>query len=576
MCTTLVVTAGASDDGSTMVAHSDDDELGDQTIIRVPAANHPAGAVREVFAEHYRHPRVATDERGPGYRRIDPTPDWAVPLGHIPQVAHTFAYFDGNYGIVNEHGLMMGECTDGARFEPLPTSVDQAARTGGPSRLFYSQELSRVALERCTGAREAVELMGALLDEYGYYSTGETLLVADGHEAWVFEMCALPDAEHHSAWVAQRVVDGEVFVAANEFRIREVRTDVGGDRQAVPVPEPEQLFSAHLVPGLRRVGWWDPAEGPLDWLRAVSVGEYAHPYYSLRRVWRVLDLVNPDLGLNPWVTRGFDDPADGGYATDYPFSVAPARPLGVADVLALYRDHYEGTEFDLTQGVAAGPYGDPHRFVGPYDAQQNDVSSTMQLTGAWERALSVHYQGYIFVTQWRPDAPAATRGVCWFAPDVAYTSCATPLPIGMSRLPASYERGGTQAFDRGSAWWAFDLVANWSRLNFQRMTRADILPLQREWEQRGRVSLADWDRRCASLEPEAALLFVTGAAVEHADRLVEAWWSLAERLFAKYSDGYVNPPGQAGARGVGYPANWLRHTDYVHGPTAYGMPAANR
>ena len=64
--------------------------------------------------------------------------------------------------------------------------------------------------------------MGELIDTWGYYSSGETLLVADADEAWVFEMCALPDETHHSAWIAQRVPDGEIFAAANSFRIREV------------------------------------------------------------------------------------------------------------------------------------------------------------------------------------------------------------------------------------------------------------------------------------------------------------------------------------------------------------------
>ena len=32
--------------------------------------------------------------------------------------------------------------------------------------------------------------------------------------------------------------------------------------------------------------------------------------------------------------------------------------------MSLNRDHYEGSQFDLTQGLAAGPYGDPQRFDG--------------------------------------------------------------------------------------------------------------------------------------------------------------------------------------------------------------------
>ncbi len=108
MCTTMIITKGAMADGSMVVTHSDDDELGDQTIVRIPAQDHAPGALREVFREHYLHPRVATSERGPGYRALKgPKPSWAEPIGHVPQPAHTYAYFDGNYGIVNEHNVMM-------------------------------------------------------------------------------------------------------------------------------------------------------------------------------------------------------------------------------------------------------------------------------------------------------------------------------------------------------------------------------------------------------------------------------------------------------------------------------------
>jgi len=551
MCTTLIITKGAAADGSMIVAHSDDDELADQRVVRVPAADHAPGSERPIMAESYPYPRMVTSERGPAYD----TQGWpqTEPIGHIPQVAHTYAYFDGNYGIMNEHNLMMGECTNGARYEPAKVSAEEAASSGRHVRLFYSSELSRVALERCRTAREAVALMGALLDEHGYYSTGETLLVADEDEAWVFEMCALPSELHHSAWVAQRVPDGEAFVAANEFRIREV-----------PSAGYEQLHSPTLHEALQAVDWWDPADGPLDWLRAVSQGEYAHPYYSLRRVWRIFDRMNPDLGLSPWV--------EDGYTKAYPFSIPPSRKLAVEEVFSLYRDHYEGTQFDLTTGTAAGPYGDPNRFVGLYDGNQNDVTSGITAFGAWERSISVFYQGYSFVLQVRPQVAEPARGLMWFAPDVSYTSVFAPFYAKSTDLPWSYQSGDPRRFDRSSAWWAFDFVANWARLNFQRMTRADILPLQAQIERETLAAVAAVDAQARDA-PERAIEIVTGFGQTNADSLLDRWWSLADRLVAKYSDGYISPPERvrASPTPIGYPATWLAATDYANGPLTYAM-----
>lgn len=553
MCTTMIITKGATADGSMLVTHSDDNELSDQRLIYVPAQSHPPGRRRGIVdGTNDAYPRLVSQKRGPGYA----TPGWPdTPLiGEIPQVAHTYAYFDGSYGIMNEHNLMFGECTNGAKYQPPHVSQAEAEASGRQCRLFYSAELSRIALERCTQARQAVDLMGELLDTYGYFSTGETLLVADRDEAWVFEMCALPDERYHSAWIAQRVPDGTLFVAANEFRIREIQPG-----------NPDQIFSEKLLPGLKQVGWADPEQGPVDWLCAVSDGEYAHPYYSLRRVWRIFDRANPDLGLSPWVNGK-------GYTTDYPFSVAPREKLTVNDVFTLYRDHYEGTEFDLTQGIAAGPYGDPNRYIGPYDGAQNNVSKE-KLYGAWERAISIFYQGYTYVAQTRPTAPELTRGLLWYGPDVAYTTCFSVFPSKVQQLPPAYQIGDPQQFSRDAAWWAFDFVANWARLNFQRMCRVDIQPLQAALEAEQQRLLDEWDRLATSGDCSRQAL--TELATANAERILAQWWQLADRLIAKYSDGYINalpgtPQNQAPVP-IGYPSTWLAVTDYRNGPVGYEM-----
>ena len=552
MCTTMILTKGATANGTMVVTHSDDDELSDQRVIRVPARRNKPGAKRAVLPEFYDWPRLVAKDRGPYYD----TPGWpeTTPLGHIPEVPETYAYFDGNYGIMNEKNLMMGECTNGARYQPKAVTAEEAEKAGKHIRLFYSSELSRIALERCTGAREAIELMGALIDEYGYYSGGETLLVADMDEAWVFEMCALPSETHHSAWIAQRVPDGEVFVAANTFRIRDV---TGND--------PDQIHSNHLLDDLKAVGYWDPEKDPVcDWLPAISEGEYNHPYYSLRRIWRVFDRVNPDLALSPWV--------EGTYTRAYPFSIRPNRKLTREEIFDLYRDHYEGTDFDLTKGVAAGPYGDPHRFVGPYDGAQNAPGGGGRAAGAWERAISVFYQGYSYVLERHPDAPAGTEGIMWFAPDVSYTSVFAPFFAACSDLPVAYQSGNTREYDDNAAWWIFDLLGNWARLNWVRMTEVDIKPLQRQLERRSADVVAKAVKKVeGGADPVKT---ITDSANANAAFILGEWQALTRKLFARYSDGYVNPAPdeQRDPANIGYPASWLRRTNYADGPISYEMP----
>lgn len=564
-CTTMIITKGASADGSMMVAHSDDDELTDQRMIFVPSRLQEGS--RNIYPFGSPYPRIVTDRRGPGYNtkgypeskiiyQLPYEEIWKI-LGH--KVARSYAYFDGNYGIMNEYNLMIGECTNYANYMPKANGVKTK---GNPLRILYSDELSRIALENCKTAREAIMLMGELIDKFGYYGYGETLLVADENEAWVFEMCAIPDETYHSAWVAKQVPDGEVFVAANEFRIRYLVKD-----------DPDNfLYSPLLIPGLKKVGWWDEVkDGPVDWLKAVSPGEFNHPYYSLRRVWRVFDRINPGLALSPWV--------EDGYTFYYPFSIKPARKLSQEDLFMLYRDHYEGTEFDLTKGIAAGPYGDPHRFTGPYDRRLTNFSKNTCLAGAWERSISVFYQGYTYVCQVRPDQPEITKGLLWFGPDVSYTTCFIPTYSKVNQLAETFQIGEPQEFNINMAWWAFDFVNNWSRLNFQLITNADIKPLQRELEANSVELVRKTDVSVRGLDESTAREKITSVCMNNANKVVESWWKLAITLVGKYADGYVNlprgnyaTPGINPRREVGYPSWWLNSTNYGEGPVKYQMP----
>ena len=102
-----------------MVSHSDDG-LSDASLVFVPAMDHAPGSMRPVFYSNEslgfkpewggtQTHRLITRE---GARSMTKGLPASIPLGFIPQVAHTYAYFDANYGIMNEHQLTIGECTD--------------------------------------------------------------------------------------------------------------------------------------------------------------------------------------------------------------------------------------------------------------------------------------------------------------------------------------------------------------------------------------------------------------------------------------------------------------------------------
>ncbi|MBD3276990.1 MAG: dipeptidase [Candidatus Aegiribacteria sp.] len=550
-CTTIAVTPAATVDGSMYVTHSDDNELMDERLIYVPAMDHDPGAERNIYCSacalgefpqynSFSYPRLVCSERGPGYDTEDR--EASIPLGTIPQVVQTYAYFDGSYGIMNEHQLMIGECTCGAKIQLDPEPG---------KRIFYSSELSRVALERCSTAVEAVQLMGDLIQEYGYYGTGETLLVGDPNEVWVMEMCCGTMDSTGGLWVARRVPDGHLFVAANEFRIRDIDPE-----------NPDIMYSDNLFETCEARGWWSPDEGTLDWLRAVSLGEYNHPYYSLRRVWRVLSFAAPSKQFSPWVENG--------YTRDYPFSVEPDTPLDTRSVMALHRDHYEGTPFDMTMGPAAGPFGYPYRYYGSYDPHGDVGDPNMQLEGAWERPLSVDYCGYLYVNQGRSWLPDRVGGICWFGPDKPSETCFVPFFCGVTNLPSSYQTCNTSQFSRESAWWAFNFVADWAAIKYSYIRR-DIQDMQDRIELREIDSVARFATITGEMTDDDVAELLTEWCASNADSVVTAWWDFSEELIVKYDDGYINSP-QHMAHEEGYPGRWLETTEWPDGPTHYSPP----
>jgi dipeptidase len=336
-CTVIAVGRDASADGSVIVTHANDG-MRDFRIVRVPGRLHVHGSTRPVFYDYAANGylpayggvpylRYVGKDRGPTYN-TGQTPN--IPLGYIEQVPETATYYEGTYPIMNVHQVSIGETTCEAKVEPMPD----------PKRLFYSASLARVVLERCNNAQQGVRLIGNLIETYGYHGTGECLVVADTEEIWVVEMCGYAMDGSGGLWVAKRVPDDAVFVSANQFRIREVDPNA-----------PDTMYCENLFDICKALGWWKPDQGKLDWLCAVSNGEFNHPYYSLRRVWRIFSLIKPSADF-PAQVANWDTKA-------YPFSVKPDRKLSVTDVMTLHRDVYEGTSFDLTKGLAAGSFGDP-------------------------------------------------------------------------------------------------------------------------------------------------------------------------------------------------------------------------
>jgi len=187
------------------------------------------------------------------------------------------------------------------------------------------------------------------------------------------------------------------------------------------------MYSANIFEVAERNKLWSRASGEqLDFLPTFAPTR-SHPEYSTRRVWRVLSQVAPSLNL-PGETDA--------YGNDYPFSVKAERILTPADLIAFNSDHFEGTPYDLTQGLAAGPYGDPNRFDGSFT---NNMTVLELLSGGYERAISMFRTSYSFVATARPDVPDSFA-LIWFSQYNPASSSYAPFYVAAEHVPTAYTR----------------------------------------------------------------------------------------------------------------------------------------
>lgn len=511
-CTSIMVGRGASADGSTMITYSADAAFMPKLLL-VPGGRHAEGSTVDVAG--WEDDRVR---------------------GTIPQAPVTYKVV----GLMNEHQLALGETTTGGRRE-----------LRNPDGLLDYDALMLLTLQRARTAREAITTIEALCEEHGYGSSGETIAIADPNEVWVMEIIGRGPGRKGILWVAARVPDGAITASANMARIT-----------TFPRDDPENWrFAADVVEFARARGWYDPErDGEFSWRHAYHPDpSNASKRACGTRVWSIYRRVAPSTDWPTGWHRGVEG------AEDYPLFVEPERPLAARDVMALMRDHYEGTEFDMTEGVDAGPFGSPYRFRG----LTWEVDGT---TYAWERPIATQQAGFVMLAQCRGWLPDPIGGIYWYTPDDPYTSCFLPLYCGIEALPEPYVTGDYQAFSRDSAWWVFNLVSN---LAYDRWSRIapEVLAEQERQESWFTKRQAAVDQAAAALadDPEAVTRYVTEVAVATGERLFTDWSALADRILTKHVDGYVKDEAGRG-RGAGYDEAWLQRVVRERGE-ALRLPA---
>lgn len=542
-CTVLVAARAGS--RPPLVSHTFDTAGGiDFRLCRVPPNPKPPSP-RPVFHwDEEAVPRFFGVGRGPipAYASLWKGSDEPTVVGYIPQTKDprgTHGYWEAASGIANDAGLMIAESTCSAIFGAELRGV------GDGKALLGYMELTRIALERCSGAREAIKLMGSLAEEFGFAGntkdlggSAESLAVVDKEEAWVMHVMS-DDTGESAIWAAQRLAEGHAAVIPNIFVIREVDLEENAD---------EFLLSSSATAIAQRLGLWTPGE-PFDFAGLFSMGEARKRFYCGRRLWRALTLFTPSLDLSPEYGDLIKD-------CPFPFSVVPDAPLSRHDLIRIMRDTYVGTPYDLSMQPAAGPFGQTDRYDG-FDSPCRPSPSSEQTTGAFERPIAIYRMAYSYVGE--PSVEGTH--LFHFAPHASQTSIYFPILCSMAECPAPLATGSVREIDRSVAYWAFRIAKHTCRgLPWDRCLKV-IQERQQLWEGRASQLLetadADDDR---DGEATADALNVLAREV------VEDWWTMLDELLLRYGDGWEHEfdqvTGAKTSKPIAYPTPWLERVGF--------------
>ena len=507
-CTNLIVGKGASADGSVMCSYNCDGFGFSGSLFYSPAGRHAPGEQIAIHGWGPAHP-------GRYVAQVDYTYN-VVGLMNEKQVTIVETTFDGRLELVNRDGLLD----------------------------YFS--LMRLALQRSATAREAISCMAALVEEYGYNSSGESITVCDPNEAWIMEIIGKGPDRKGAVWVALRIPDDCICAHANLSRIRQFPLEKKRSFKSISSknlrhinrPEVECVYAHDVVTLARELGYYSGADDRFSFRDAYCPIDFENVRYADARVWSFFrhhtaaDEMDKYL---PYINGHFDQ------CDHLPLWIKPNQPLSLRDLQADMRDHFEGTPLDMTADMTAGPWGMPVRPL-PMQFKASDGTPYFR-----ERPIATQQSGFTMTCQMRSWLPDDVGGVTWFNCDDAAMVAYVPLYCCLTQVPDCFrpENNPRNEFSFQSAFWMNNWVANMVYPRYSMMI-GDLRQAQRELED---YYHADQDSVLAALEdmtPGDRRDYLNRKSIAYADRMMRRWEALAKYLIVKYNDQVVRRVGDDG------------------------------
>lgn len=502
-CTSIMVGKKASTDGSVMTSHTCDSNYRTWMDI-IAGSTYDNDTTTSVYTGRM-HTEYAEGTRG------------MVLKGTIPEAKKTYQFLNTAYPCLNEKQLGIGETTISGRKELV-----------NKNGMFMIEELERIALQRCTTAREAIRLIGDLVARYGYGDWGECLTIADPKEVWHFEIFGEGPDKIGGVWAAIRIPDEHVGVSANIPRISKVD----------PKDKDNCMASENVFEVAKRMGFWD-GKKPFRFWEAYAGGNYSgeHKSFSIREYF-ILNKLAPSLKLS------YD-------AEELPISVKPDQPVSATDVMALLSETYEGTEYDMTKNLkVAVKQKDSDRtdtIVSPMANPWMTRDMVAMLNGLKEgavtsyRLVAVPQCSYSTVIQLRDWLPDAVGGLVWMAFDNPGQSPRIPIFCGTTDLPACFKVCGQHRYREDAAVWTFRRANKLATVKWG-ATRKRMVASIAHFVEKGQNELpyveSQYTKQLQTQGEEAARAFLTGYTADFAGAAMLRWKEMGDAFWNQFERGF--------------------------------------
>ncbi|MBQ9679325.1 MAG: C69 family dipeptidase [Ruminococcus sp.] len=385
-CTTVLVGKGASNDGTTMIARTDDGHFDVKKFIVKEPKDQPKkykSVISHVEIELPDHPMRYT-----ACPSVDPKDGiWAASGINASNVGMTATEtISSNPRVLSADPLVEYKKAKSRREKDTIGGIGE-------------EDIVTLVLPYIRSAREGVLRLASLLERYGTYESNG-IAFNDENEVWWMETIG----GHH--WIAKKVPDDVVVMNPNQFGmdsfdlddaltnqkahmcskdLKEFISDYHLDTNQNGVFNPRDIFGSH-----------DDMDHIYNTPRAWFMGRYLCPF------------------SHSWDGENAEFKPE---SDNLPWSLVPDRKVAVEDVKYLLSGHYQGTDFDPYKSHDTGKRG-------------------------MYRSIGINRTGVTTICQIRSDVPDEIKGVEWLCFGSTTFSAFIPFYTNVPRLPRYVSKTG--------------------------------------------------------------------------------------------------------------------------------------